>query len=300
MATHVLRIPTTIYDLKAKKAVRDPLLETSNNGVLFAADLSFPWCYPGGDPASRPSAGAPESGAVIRDISEQNDAMFIGNDDHVTYQGGGFDFTGLQNVGVGIQIPKSVINQIYLNQQFLVCFYVKLPILENWNVSGAILPMFTAAPISRHFQNASEMVVASQKKDGYIDFRYQTEIGVTTTLNAHVGQINAYGNFTQLAFWRGLDNRFGMSARTVDGIRTASTSSEVTKNSEDYSSNNAYLGGSCSGFCGTVSPVNPEQAKGFSYRIYRAFIEDLSLSKRDPAQVIADDWARTIARKVFS
>jgi hypothetical protein len=47
-------------------------------------------------------------------------------------------------------------------------------------------------------------------------------------------------------------------------------------------------------------PLNAAELNARKFRIYRSFIEALQLSGRDPEAVLDADWARTVARNVFS
>ncbi|EOW7148456.1 hypothetical protein ACOZ82_001983 [Vibrio parahaemolyticus] len=298
MATHVLRVPVDTGEQNTRKAVRDRLIEGDNGGIRFLADLAFPWCYPGGDIATRPPASNPQAGAAIRDVSETiSDATF-----HVTsglsetiFAGNGFDFSSITATSEkrqAIETPSDVYKTIASKQQFLICFYVKLPEQADWNESPSIYPMLTSTEWGSMYPNSGELAVISQISGGLLSFRRQTSL--TTVDRIDISASGFYGKFCQIAIWRTGDE-FGGSIRSVDDHQSSVQSAGLL-NSVDVSNLSCKFGGSASGF--VVESSGNEGSK--KYRIYRMFIEDLNMSGRDPNVVISSDWVRTINRGVFS
>lgn len=298
MSSYVLRTPVTVNDPSLKLAVRDKLLEDSNNGVLFAADLAFPWCYPAGDYTDRPPSAAPTDNAQIRDITEKNNAKFVGVDSGVSFAGNGFDFSGITETGIGIEIPHSTVtNKLFLNQEFLVCLYMKLPTEVDWSHGNAGLqPFFTSTISGEMYTRYPDLLTMSQYSDKTINIhRQHGSDKKTDIIGFNAGSVGVFGKFVQIGFWI-KDNKNNCSVTTEDGIVHNFSKPYSGKNLNDFSSNPIYVGGSTSMW----HSVDQDALSSYKYRMYRFFIEDLSVSNRDPVETLQADFARTIARNVFS
>lgn len=297
MATHVLRLPISTGDTSLTKAVRDDLITGDNGGVLFCADLGFGWSYPAGT-LPRPAPADPLVDAVIRDLTGNGDAKVSSSDEtcSIQYLGGGFDFSNISGAPreVGIDIPATVSADIYTNQNYLFCAYMKLPSLANWNASASLNSMITATDNGLSYQTGTEIfTVALQQPsatNGKLSIRAQDNTGtaVQIPLEVPTGQGFYSDQVVQVAVYVDDGNLY---ARIKTSLGEVSGSIAFTGNALDFSAQTIKVGGSTSAFRGDEQDT---------YRVYRAFVEDLSVSSRDPIAVLDDDLVRVNNRGVFS
>ena len=294
MATHVLRVPVSTGDTSLTTAVRDDLIAGDSGGVRFIADLGFGWSYPAGN-LPRPAPATPASNALVRDVSENADG-YTRSISGTTYQGGGFDFTNAVANEVGIEIPASVNANIYTNQEYLFCVYMKLPALADWNPDGVLAAMVTSALQGTTYQNGVESFLIAQQRptatNGILNCRFQNNTGTVSpnlTLSLPSGTDFYDSAVVQIAVWTDGANAH-VRAKTV--TQEMSTSGAFTGNALDFSALPIRVGGSPSGF--------PAVGNKSKYRVYRAFVENLNTSGRNPVTVLDADLLRVNARNVFS
>tara|TARA_R110000764_G_scaffold29681_2_gene69385 strand:+ start:4185 stop:5063 length:879 start_codon:yes stop_codon:yes gene_type:complete len=292
MTTHALRVPVSTGDTSKGVAIRDDLISGDNGGVLFCADLAFGYSYPAGS-LPRPAPAAPASGAAIRDMTAKGNNAIAGTLGNVSYAGGGFDFTGIVTTETGIVIPGEVSTQLFTNQEFLFCSYFKLPPKVDWNPGPSIAGMIASTPLSTQtYTTQPEIFLLSQAGTaGQLDLRVQKAIN--SVLNVGISLPDGEGFYDdevcQIAVWaQGGSGVF----RIKNSTSTILASGSFTSNTADYSGNTIRVGGSPSGF-GSIGNKTKN-------RVYRAFVEDLSVSGRDPVTVLNADFDRVIARGVFS
>jgi len=300
----VIGIPTITApgipaDASRPLPTRDPLLSgVANSGVRFLADLAFPWCYPGGDPATRPAAGAPSNGALVRDVAELANGSVALPAGSIGFAGGGLDMTNVQinsNTPAGIVIPASVAADIATAyggkvQRFLVATYVKLPLLADWT-SGTF--SFLG---DKTFNAGPSLIAINEAAAGALNLRRQNGAGTADNISITPAAAD-YGSVAQVAAYR-TDTGIGFRLRSAAGtvLQTAAVGAD---NNQAFGTNVINLGYSTAfpgGLGGAVMTVGA--LKGL--RVYRAFIENLARSGRDPVAVLDADWARQQARGLFS
>mgnify|MGYP006921314825 CR=1 FL=1 len=283
----------------ASRPVRDGLLTGHNGGVRFLFDLDFSWSYPGGALATRPAQGAPANDQVIYDIAERSNGRYRFNTvfqaPRATYAGGGFDYTNITHAPFGVQGPADAWASIYsaANDYFLWCGYYRLPTEADFKPSGGFAMMFSNTPNTGfHITNVEPFQVAQITSSGKkIQFIRQTTGGsggqVTLSLATST---DYYANMCQLSFWR---NASGVGARMKSATAEVSTSAAVgVNNSADFSTLRPTWGHAAEP---NIS-FNSEDLAATNYRSYRGWLEDLSVSGRDPLVVLNADWARVQAR----
>ena len=286
MYTFVSKAASPTTDTTLPLLRRDKLLDGDGGGVKALVDLAFTWCNPGGNPANN---------AAIKDISEIADhSVVLAGADVVAGLGGGFDFTNALTANTMLRFAANAAAAIWAdaNQYFLFCMYIKLPLLADWNVAGGSRPMATFAngfpATNPDLMTVSQSRIPATTGAPYLTFDRQYATNTVETLSLAVNASDP-GGFAQIALWR---NASGTTARlkTPNGIVTSASSAHNVASTVNFS---ALQGG-----IGTkgAATVNGYQ----KFRLYRAFIESLTTSGRDPATVLDADYARTIARGVYS
>ena len=138
----------------------------------------------------------------------------------------------------------------------------------------------------------------AQQSGGSISVRRQTGAGAATTIDITPAG-GDYGAFVQLAYWRTAAGQF-VRLKSANGTVSGSAAAG-SNNTENFSTLVPQIGparGLKGADTGTVmSAANQNAAK---YRIYRGFVENLVTSGRDAVTVLDADYARTVARAVFS
>jgi len=303
----VINAPGIPVDLARALPARDPVLVgVPNNGVRFLADTAFPWCYPGGSPTGRPDADDPADGAVIYDMSGNANGTFVEKAGVITYSGGGFDLTNSQAVSspnssrnAGIVMPASVLADLWAayggaSQRYLFSMWVKLPSLANWNPNAVVLTMAG----DRQYVSAPSLFTLHQATGGQLQVRRQTGAGAFDSTNQlTLTPASAdYGSVVQISHWRTATQQ-GLRLRSANGTITR-TAGAGAANTEDFSANEFCIGRAGAAFTGsTVTGVNT----AFSgVRVYRAMMENLARSGRDPITVLDAAYAAVTARGLFS
>lgn len=288
----------------AVKPARDPVLAAASGGVRFLFDLDFSWCYPGGAFAGRPAPAAPLDNQVIYDIAERGNGRYVFNTvfeaPRATYAGGGFDYTNVTHSPYGVQGPNDAWASIHAaaNDYFLVCSYMRLPTEAEWKPSGGIVPFFDSNLGTGFWIGQAEMLImgflGGTNFRGF-QFARQTAVGSQSSLYINaLGSPVAFGKFCQVAYWR---NAAGVRARvkSVDGELSAS-GAVGANNTADYSALRPTWGS----YRSPNLSFSAEDVLATNYRVYRGWLEDLTMSGRDPLSVLNADWDRVIARKTAS
>lgn len=289
----VITVQDTFTSPNLPKLYRDPLLDGANGGVLFDADLAFTYCAP---------ASAPANGAVVKDITDDgtNGVVVLTSGSTISHSGGGYDFSGVIIRGNYLELPADVSAAIWAdpNQYFLLCMYVKLPSLADWNTSAAgMRPFMQFASNAGNEATEAGLLSIMQYRNpvatgaaGIEFIRQTTALGTSVKTDLILNPAD-HGLFAQVAFWR---NAAGIGARikTVNG-NTLVTGPVGVANTNDFSAQTAKFG-----VVGTryFAPYGNEK----NWRLYRPFIESLTTSGRDPVAVLNADYARVVARGVFS
>ena len=303
-----INAPGIAVDLTRSLPVRDPsLVGVANSGVRWLSEFAFPWCYPGGSPIGRPNAGAPANGATVYDMAERANGSVSYTAGTITYAGGGIDLTNSQSTGVagaarnaGLILPASVLSDIWTpyggkSQRYLFSTWVKLPTLANWNSTGTLLSM--AGDLAYNTGSPS-LFVLSQQTGGILNLRRQIALNTYDTTNA-LNLIPAsadYGSVVQLGVWR-TDTQQGLRLRSANGTITV-TSAVGSDNTQDFSANTFCVGRNGASFGGASATAVLTALSGV--RVYRAYMENLARSGRDPVTVLDAAYAAVVARNPFS
>lgn len=298
--------PGIPVDTSRALPVRDPAMAgASNNGVRAIFDLAFPWCYPGGSPIGRPDPAAPANGAVIYDMAERANGSIAVPAGTISYAGGGIDFTNSQVTGVGATLdaglifPASVLADIWTafggsSQQYLFSMWCKLPSAANWNASATLQSMAGDKP----YMTAASLFTLAQLASGQqIQVRRQTAAATYDTTNQLAITPNAadYGSVVQLAHWRNASGQF-LRLRSPNGTILA-TRAVGADNTQNFSGNTFCVGRNGQSFGGAGVGVLTAMS---GFRVYRAYMENLARSGRDPVAALDAAYAAITARNPFS
>lgn len=266
---------------------KDP---TIVDGVKFLFDLA--------SQLSWPSLAAPANGAAVKDIAGGADgsvALVAGQ--AITYAGGGFDFSAISLVPDVVKAPSGCLQSIHAadNDYFMVAFYAKMPLLGEWNVAASISPMFSCTDgVNGYATPEADLVTISQwyNSGKFLNARRQTN-GSTANDAISISPVLHHGLVTQVAYWR---NASGCGLRMKSsGGTTLGTGPVGSNNTGDFSSKRPRWG-----ICDSFNNPSNHGAGPWHWRLYRGWLEDLSITDRDPVTVLDADYARTIARNVFS
>lgn len=280
-----------------EKFRRDAVLKGDNGGVQFLFDLPSAVGWPGQD--------APVDADVIPNIATTAGLMTIGDGSvdivsgqAVAYAGGGFDFTGLTDDPAAIIGPAGSLASIHsaTDDYFMVVSYVKFPASGDWNASASIAPFFCCTTSNNGYATPEDdLLTMAQASTPGISARRQTNGATAVALNITANLSKFYGNLTQVAFWRNSSGAF-LRAKSASGEELASTSVGAN-NSGDFSAKTPQWG--VPGSFNTL-PSLPQHRAAHKTRLFRGWIEDLSVSGRDPVTVLDADWTRVQARKTAS
>jgi hypothetical protein len=255
---------------------------------IFVFDLA--------SPISWTTQTAPVDGDTVVDLAGLgNGDIDIQAGQSVTYAGGGFDFTGVTDDPVELRGPASILASIHggTNQYFSVGTYVQMPIASDWNTNAVAFNMFCCTTGSTGYQGEADMLTLMQINTPQLSARRQTNGGITVAALG-VSPVLHYGLFAQIMYRR---TASGTKLRIKSAAgETVATGSSGSNNSGDFSAKRPRWGVPES-FNSMATAEHVEAAK---YKLYRGWIEDLSVTGRDPDAVADADWSRTIARGVFS
>ncbi len=296
----IITAPGIPTDPSRPLPVRDPLLTDSNGGVRFLFDVAFPWCFPGGPKNGRPAAAAPANGAPIYDMAERaNGTVQIGTGGAGTllYAGGGFDFTAAVNGGqdVGIVAPSSVLADIYAavggnSQSVLICMYLKVLTSARWATGSGIISVMG----DRSYQSSPSLALIGMVPGTPGKYEVRRQIAGGFDGNSVTAEAEDLGTVCQLAFWRNAAGQ-GMRIRSLTSGKAAKIATKVAgaAGNQDFSAIPFTFGRPNAFSLGTAGAWD-------GHRVYRGFIENLARSGRDPAAVLDADFARQVARNLFS
>lgn len=285
---YVFRNPVGAGDTSLTTLNRDAYINGSVDGVNFLFDTTFPFSYPGGNYIGRPAAGAPANGALIADIAEKGNGSFVKDAATMTYAGGGFDFSALNNNNsCYVAATNSTLSNIFASQYYMIFMYIKLPTLANWNTSGSISPFFTTT-LSYYVVDV-DLGVFCFTNSPALQVRRQTAVGAQTPItidNSSTLPLSThYGLMAQVAFWR-TASETGIRVKSSGGTSLV-TAASGSANSANFSSNIPRFGPATNPFGSTMTR---------QYRIYRGGIENLAISGRNPVTVLDADWTRVQTR----
>ncbi|KAF1003347.1 MAG: hypothetical protein GAK28_04786 [Luteibacter sp.] len=276
--------------------------DSPNDGARFLFDAGFEYSYPGGPIAGRQPGANPVNGQPIYDVAMRgvNGAASVDAPNRILYAGKGFDFSptaSLNAVGNYIATPADAVNDIVTAyggkvQRFLVAMYIKTPAVGDWNTSAGIIhTMMQSANGAHAYHDAPDLLMLRQSTSSTksLTFSRQTAINAISSLGLSLTDADR-GVFTLLAYWRN-DAGTGMMLRNTAGRREVVAGVVGADNAETLTGT-AFRFGPC-GFFG-----NPGNAgTGSKWKLYRAMIENLARSARDPAYALDADWNRVMARR---
>lgn len=285
----LIQVPGTISDTTLPMpGVADPLLVGAGGGVKTLFDLAAL--------SSWPSQVAPANGSSIIDLSGSGvgNLSMVVNGTAPTFVGGGFDFTVESAIEKNVIAPATALASIWAaaNQYFLVCSYVKFPARADWNVSASLTSFFCTTSVNTGYATPeADLVTIAQVASGGVpaglSARRQTSggSGHDPLTMSDATMTNHYGKVAQLAYWR---NAAGTGLQVTTSAGTALTSGAVgVNNTGNFSAKQPRWGRPIA-----FTLLN----SGNKSRLYRGWIEDLSVSGRTPATVLAADWAAVSAR----
>lgn len=286
----LIKIPGTITDTNAPQpGISDPLLIGAGGGVATLFDLAAV--------TSWPKQAAPVNGDTIYDLTDDTHAKVLSavvTTTAPTWAGSGFDYSavGAANRPNVVQGPAGSLTAIkaLAASYFMTVGYFKLPARADWNTSGSIAPMFSTGDVSTGYSTEADMLTISQNAGsggnptGLVAAR-QTAIGtVVQTLLSDAQMTDHYGKVAQVAFWR---NAAGVGFRVQSSAGSVLTTGTVgAENAADFGAKRPKWG--------MPLPFGGGNRNGF--RVYRGWVENLAVSLRDPATVLAADWARAASR----
>jgi len=252
-------------------------------GVKFAFDL--------GSALSWAKMGAPANGDAVLDLAggtAGSAAVTAGQT--VNYAGGGWDFSACSARGELVVAPAGCLADIaaLANAYFMVASYVKLPTSGNWSTGSNVSPIFCCTTNGSGYAAETDMVTVDMGTGGVVHSRRQTAgatiDAITVSAAAH------YGLVTQVAYWRNAAGQ-GVRLRSSAGT-TIGTMAVGAENAASFAAKVPRWG--------VTESFTSLSAGSLNWRLFRGWIENLAVSGRDPVTVLDADYARTIARNVFS
>lgn len=274
---------------------RDELIKDDNNGVKLLFDFGFGWSYPAGN-IPRPTIQNPVNGSLVRDMSnvKHDGVVDLPSGVNITMTHDGHSIVKNKGTQYNYSVVNApnVLSSFTGSTNYIVCAYVKVASLTDWNAAGSALASFiSAADYGKTYLDGSELVlINTTAKDadgttGGIGARFQTAIGSIVALGVTlpVGLRLYNTDLVQIAAWvsngkcnlRIKSNLFEQTASAV----YAGNSATVSANSIGFETGKGRFGG--------VS---------VPHKLYRGFVENLDISGRDPVEVIDADFARSVAR----
>lgn len=274
---------------------RDELIKDDNNGVKLLFDFGFGWSYPAGN-LPRPLIQNPINGSLVRDMSnaKRDGVVDLPSGLGITMTHDGHSIVKNKGAQYNYSVVNApnVLSSFTGSTEYIVCAYVKVAGLADWNAAGSSIASFiSAADYGKTYANGSELVlIATAPKladgtSGEITARFQTAIGsmVVLTIRLPTG-LNLYStDLVQIAAW---------VSNGKCNLRIKSNLFEQTA-SAAYAGNSATVSANSIGF-----ETGKGQFGGASvpHKLYRGFVENLDISGRDPVEVIDADFVRSVAR----
>jgi len=265
----------------------DAYLTGSNDGVKTLVDFSNPLCWAGGNPTN---------GATVNNLVPATAGLTWSINGTWTFSGNGMDTSALtsSNRVSHLVIPNSHLASLATNQEFLTMLYIKTPTQARWNTDSGLYEYFTLGGL---YTTAPQLCTFGQMySTGRTTARRQN---AATTADNAFGALNAneFDTLVQMACWRKGTN-FVHTVRTVaGGLRTIGTIGSTVLNPSSFAAITGKMGVYNTVWAG---PANTDPPKPQAMKYYRFAIEDLFVSGRDPATVLAEDWARVVAANKFT
>lgn len=276
-----------VTDLSIPVLKRDNLLTTDiNGGVRFLMDLYNAYCYN--------ADTAPSNGKTFKDMANVSaDGTINVTGGSLSHAGNGIDFTAVTSRGC-LSMPASVSANLWDDQEFVICAYYKLPAVPAVVGGSASTTLITSqAANGDHYGASPELVMSNFNTAtlGRIAVNRITALNTTETrqldFTTHAGLVTQLGVYRTASGWGA---RLKSSAGTTLGTGT----SPNAKNTLDFSAKGIHFGPS-----GAFGIKDPYAAKT-DLRLFRAWVENLHISLRDPIAVLDQDYSETIARNVYS
>lgn len=179
------------------------------------------------------------------------------------------------------------------DQYFSLVTYLRLPTADTWytaaGVSGLLAFTTTGAGYTTPETDLLTIVMGQAPSSRFFTLSRQTN-GATVDQLAVVPAAGDLGQFAQLAY-----------ARTPTGqIARLKTATNTVLQTRALGSENAGNFSGKKGIIGAPRSFYSSNASARNFKLYRAFVENMRTSGRDPVSVWDADWARTVARGVFS
>ena len=294
MATYGVNIIKSLIssnDASKPLLTRDPVVNGANGGLLFGFDLAFPYSYPGGyagNELQRPAAWPPTNGQTVYDFSGNgNNGSAVVASTAPAIAGGGFDFSAVPVAANGAYVaaPASVMAALYASQgtqnpQYIICGYFKLPTLANWITDSGVVATIMGCTSGYNSGAILSEVEITQQNNG---LKGICQTGSGSSASVYVGIPRDFGSLAQIALYRTNGGPTMMSIQTASGIATANLGTTAT--TQNYSASQLLWG---------MGPFwnsgNASEANARAFRLYRGFAENIAVSGRNPAAVLAYDW----------
>ena len=277
-----------------EKFRRDAILKGDSGGVRYLFDLPSPAGWPG--------QTGPVDGNTIPNLATTTGLMTLGDGDFdiiagqsAAFAGGGFSFSGLTAEPANVQGPANALASIAAaaNDYFLVVAYLKFPASGDWNTNAVLAPFFcTTDGVSGYATPEADLLTIGMANTPGVSARRQTDGGTTvvgTAITANMSKF--YGQVVQVGYWR---NAAGVGLRMKSTVGEETTTGAVgSNNSGDFSAKRPKWGvpESFNNLASLTTHRNTHKT-----RLYRGWIEDLTISGRTPTTVLDADWTNVQAR----
>lgn len=252
------------------QAERDDLLIGTTSGIdLF--DISHPYSY-------RSSTDA-VSGQVVYNLARNQDNLVVQLPAGSTADllGGGIVFETTVSGFAGVKMPADIQADLFANQEYLVCVYIKIPTTAEW-------------PTSNNRFIGDSAVANDSMVQGYFSNVVGQFVARRITASGGAGEQRTYiipeehrGKVAQISIYR-TSTSWGFVIN-CDGLSFGSSQASGSNSTYDWSSKSMIFG--------ATAVNNPIQ-------VYRGFIENIHNTGRDPIAVISADWLRIKNLGVFS
>lgn len=173
-----------------------------------------------------------------------------------------------------------------------MCMYFKMPTQAEWAGStGNKLPFITAAAGNADHSSVPDPLAVMCYGSGLVSF-WQVNTGEIVSAGVSP-TADFFDEFVQYAAWR-QDGVLHAQMRSANATLSAQT--PAPDDCElDFSAAQLKFGITQFGWNPAFSTFGKSKI-----RLYRGWAENLVLSGRNPVDVLAADWARTVQRGVFS
>lgn len=187
------------------------------------------------------------------------------------------------------------VNVVPAKQNFLVCVYVTLPTEADWSTSGsAARPFFSMG----NYSIAADMVTMFQFATRSLQCSRQTGPAfatgqISSAINIASGSPH-FGQLAQVAAYR-TNTGAGFVLRTAAGGLVSSVTATRGQESVQNWTGRQMKFGLTNDWWGTGALAG-QDLNASNFKVFRAFIENLRRSQRDPLAVLDADWLRIQAR----